>query len=684
MNRVINSLHWCHRMFWYGFAVVAILLAIAISLIRIFITDVKDYRHEIESFASSVLEQQVRIDSMDARLSGFTPLIVFNGVRMLDHSGEKQLVRFDEARLTIDPIRSLTELRLVPKGFTVYGVSLGINRKQDGTLQIQDLNLAELGDQFSFKSEGSGAASAELADWLFKRSELAIKNSTVIWQDETNANKTIKFENVNFYIRNDEERHQLTGTVTLPADLGQDFAIAFDFRGNLLNPQEWRGDFFAKGKSLNIQNWGVKPVVLDAQLQSGMLDVSMWGEWRAGTIQDFSADFTTRSFQARIGEQQQLLNIKHLGGLVNWKRTARGWTMNVDRFVFDGNTGAWPESRLQFAYAENEQAVQQVKAYASYFRLQDAGDLLTQTQLLPEEIKSRLLALNPRGEIKNLILRSTLDEQHPVFRVSAELQQITVSPYEKFPGIKNFSGVLAADQNGGQARITAADGALDLPKLFREPIALSSLAADLHWWHAQQQWYVKSSDIQLANEDIHGSLSLLVVLPEAKASPYLDLQLEYHDGEGKSVNKYLPVSIMDKELVAWLDHAIKSGTVTHGGFVFHGRLADFPFRQHNGIMLADFYTRNVELDYQPGWPTVLAKDGHIQISGLGLDIRSRVGKMYDSQLKNVRVKIDRFALPKLDIRGTFNGRTHDLFHYMVHSPIAKEAQGIYQPARCRA
>ena len=119
MKRVINSLHWCHRMFWYSFAVVAILLAIAISLIRIFITDVKDYRHEIESFASSVLEQEVRIDSMDAKLSGFTPLIVFNGVRMLDHSGKKQLVRFDEARLTIDPIRSLSELRIVPKGFTL-------------------------------------------------------------------------------------------------------------------------------------------------------------------------------------------------------------------------------------------------------------------------------------------------------------------------------------------------------------------------------------------------------------------------------------------------------------------------------------------------------------------------------------------------------------------------------------
>ena len=95
MERLKKSLHWCHRMFWYAFAVIAILFAIAISLTRIFITDVKDYRQEVERFASSVLEQEVKIDSMDAQLSGFSPLIIFNGVQMLTDDGARELVRFE-------------------------------------------------------------------------------------------------------------------------------------------------------------------------------------------------------------------------------------------------------------------------------------------------------------------------------------------------------------------------------------------------------------------------------------------------------------------------------------------------------------------------------------------------------------------------------------------------------------
>lgn len=681
MKWVTNSLHWCHRMFWYSFAAVAIVLAIAISLIRVFITDVKDYRQEIESFASSMLEQEVRIDSMDAKLSGFTPLIVFKGVRMLNNSGTKQLLRFDEARLTIDPIRSLTSLKLVPKGFTVYGVSLGINRKKEGTLQIQDLNLAELGDQISFETQGVNTESTELADWLFNRSELAIKNSTVIWQDAGGANKPIKIQNVNFYIRNDNERHQVTGTVTLPAELGQDFAIALDFKGNLLNPKEWRGDYFVKGTSLKISNWNVKPVLLNAQLQSGTVDVSMWGEWRDGTIQAFSADFTANAFHALIGESQQSLSIHHLGGLVNWRRTINGWLMNIDRFVFDGESGAWPQTRLQFEYARDENKREQIKAYASYFRLQDASDLLSRTQILPENIKSRILKLNPQGELKNLIMHSSLDEQHPEYRLSGELYNVHIDPLDKFPGVKNLSGVISANETGGHATLSVHDGDLEMPGLFRQPIALSSMDARVDWWHAQQQWVIKSSDLQLTNEDVSGSLSMLLLLPDKQVSPYLDLQLDYRNGQGKSINKYLPVTIMHEELVAWLDRAFNAGNVSQGGFVFHGRLADYPFAKRNGSMLAEFDVRDVLLDYQAGWPKLMINNGHVVISGLGLQVEGMSGKFEDSALNNVYVKLENFALPSLDIKGVISGQTRDMAHFMVNSPIAKAAAGIYRQAK---
>ncbi len=681
MERLKKSLHWCHRMFWYTFAVLAILFAIAISLTRIFITDVKDYRQEVERFASSVLEQEVKIDSMEAQLSGFSPLIIFNGVEMLTDDGARELVRFDQARLTVDPLRSILNFRIIPKTLTVHGVVIGVTRKLDGTLSIQGLNLDELGGTFTSKGAETVTHTRELANWLFRRSELAIQNSTVVWLDEIQNNKVIQFQNVNFFLRNDEERHQLNGAVTLPQEYGKNLEIAFDFDGNLLDPDQWHGQFYAQGKALNLHSWGIKPAVVNAAFQSGLVDLKIWGESSAGQIRNLAADFSVHDFAAIVGEKRQPLDVKKLAGVFNWQSNKEGWLLQVENLAFEGNTGAWPETRLQIEYQVDENDLGRIDAYAGYLRLQDVGDFLTRSQLLPDDVSQTLAALQPQGQVIDLAVRTNLTTVKPQYRLSAKLDTVSIAPYRKFPGIKDFSGEVTANERQGQARILGKDSQIFLPTLFREPFDLANLQASVDWWHDNQQWYIQTRDVLLANADINGTLSALCILDDNMSAPYVDIQVDFQNGNALSVYKYLPVSIMDKELVAWLDHAFKQGKVTRGGFVLNGRLVDFPFRNFDGNMLADFYTEDVVIDYLPGWPTVLAKDGHLMITGLGIAGESRHGELYSSQLQQANFRIDDFQLPRLDVNGTFAGQTRDLIHYLVHSPIAKEAKEIYAQSK---
>ena len=126
MQWIKTTGRWCYRAFWYSLVGLIISIAIGISLLRIYLPDVKAYREEIELFASELLDKQVRIASMDAKLSGYTPLIIFNDVELLDSKGERTLVYFDQARLTIDFIRSIFSAEIVPESFTIVGVDLGI------------------------------------------------------------------------------------------------------------------------------------------------------------------------------------------------------------------------------------------------------------------------------------------------------------------------------------------------------------------------------------------------------------------------------------------------------------------------------------------------------------------------------------------------------------------------------
>ena len=95
-------------------------------------------------------------------------------------------------------------------------------------------------------------------------------------------------------IRNDEERHQLTGTVQLPEGLGRELEVAFDFKGNILNPVEWEGSFYLRGKDVEAANWGIKPEFKGIMIQSGAFDLQLWGNWHKGKINTVSGHMLTR------------------------------------------------------------------------------------------------------------------------------------------------------------------------------------------------------------------------------------------------------------------------------------------------------------------------------------------------------------------------------------------------------
>ena len=310
-----TTYHFCYRTFWYS--VVAFILAIAVgmSIIRLYLPDVEEHRVEIEKFASTVLDHDVLIESMEAKLFGFTPNIIFNDVYLLDDTGSHTIVHFEQARLTIDLFRSIYNFKLVPESLTVIGVQLGIERNKEGNFTIQGLDVGKIGKQFSDSETTSD--NEDLARWFFERSRLSIKNSTVVWNDAKN-DKRIKFDNVNFQLLNDGDRHQVTATVTLPPDLGNDLEIAFDFSGNILNPREWSGDVFAKADELNLVNWGVKPNFKHVSLEQGTLGLSLWGKWEKGKLNSISADLKAKDVSLNLGDAGQDFHIDLLQGLIVW------------------------------------------------------------------------------------------------------------------------------------------------------------------------------------------------------------------------------------------------------------------------------------------------------------------------------------------------------------------------------
>ncbi len=679
MNIFQTCLRWTYRIFWYSLVGLVITLAVAISLIRIFPPDVEVYREQVEQLASKLLERQVTIDSMDARLSGFTPQIIFNNVHLMTEDGRQEIIRFEKASLGIDLFRSLSDKKLIPKSFTIYGVNLGITRKRDGTFLVQGLKLEELEQQIGGAADIIDPAANELSEWLFQRSELAIKDSTVVWVDRIRGKKTRRFEHVNFYLRNNDNRHQLTGTVTLPPELGRDFEVSFDIDGNILDPKEWQGNFFAKGHGLQITNWGVKPAILEATLEKGVLDLSIWGEWKSGRVNSIVADISTYNVSLNFDSTANNFDVALISGLINWKRRQQGWMLNVSNFSYLHKAEIWPKTEITVNFDASDNNSPLISAYSSFIRLGDVKQVLIEGGFLDKDSLNFLGNINPAGDLNELNLKYRLNQKdNSDFVLSTKFKGLSVDAWKYFPGVRSMDGDLWMSNKQGVMKFLNRSSQLEFPRLFRKPFDITRMDGQVQWWHQDQAWHISSNDLFMSTRDIESDMSLSAIIPDYDASPYFDLQVHYINGDAKQAWRYYPVSIMDEDLVDWLDRGFVNGTVTEGGAIFNGRLADFPFADKSGSLLADFDTVDAEIHYQQDWPNIKDISARATITGLGLTIKGESAKLFDTTLKNVDVRIDDFEAPALMIDSQVKGYTSDVIQYLVESPIASEARGFYQ------
>lgn len=682
MEIVKTSMHWFHRIFWYTVAGVIITMAIAISLLRIFIPDVKVYRGQIEHVASTFLGQEVHIKSMDARLSGITPMIIFRDVRMLDDSGKHEIMRFDEARLGLDLWRSLSNHKVIPKSFTIYGVKLGITRRKDRTLVLQGLNLSKVEQQFNAAPDTLEAESGELARWLFERSTLVLKHSTVVWHDALRGNKIMRFDDVNFDIRNDGDRHQFTGTITLPRNMGNTLAVAFDFRGNILNPAQWQGQFYTRGNALKVAKWGIKPAILHTTLEKGVLDLEMWGRWQGGTVTALTTKIKTDDFRLNVDKQKKPLDIKLLSGLFDWRQQGSGWRLNIEKLRYQGRSADWPQTRMQVVYHQGAGGQGSVDAYSSYLQINDTLQLLQDLNILDKPARQTITQLSPRGELSDLHVHYQLgDKSLSGLVVSTAFKGLSIKPYQKFPGVDDLDGVLWADRQHGEAAFADSALQLSLPEMFRKPFAITRLEGKLQWWHAYDAWHVRSPDLAFESKDIQTELTLNLSIPDSAASPFLDLQAHFADGDVQQTWRYLPVGIMDNDLVNWLDHGVVDGHIKDGNVLFHGRLRDFPFSKKQGTFVIDFKLEDGLLKYRKGWPPITANELEARFTGQGMSLMVPRGTLYHTHLRNTRVTIDHFRLPVLKVTGKFSGEADDAVRFLVDSPIAPAAASFYRQSK---
>lgn len=623
-----------------------------------------EFRPRLELEASKALGVPVRIGGITAHSQGMIPSFELSDVTLLDAQGREAL-RLPRVLGALSP-SSIWGL-----GFEQIYIDkpeLDIRRAGDGKIYVGGLDVSQ---------DRAGGQSAA-ADWFFSQTEFAIRGGTVRWTDELQRAPPLALTQVDWVMRNARRRHLLRLDATPPPEWGDRFTVRGMFRQSLLagnagDFDTWSGQLFAEfgrvdasriRQYLNMDTLGV-------ELARGNGALRAWADVSEGRIIGGTADVALRDVDARFGAKLQPLAFEAVAGRIGGGQRANGFDFSTEGLSFRTRDGLqWPGGNVALAHTGDEAGAPQHTELKA-----DKLDLAALAQIanrLPLDAATHgfIASFAPKGLVEAVEARWQGSIAAPkTYAAKGRVAGLTIAalpaalsppaaaasasaaahPRPGRPGVSGATIDFDLTQDGGQAKVRIANGALDLPGVFEESLVpFDQLAADAQWKFSGRKIEAQLRNLQFANADAQGQAQAswrtedvagpapAADAPDRRFPGVLDLQGSLSRGDGARVHRYLPL-VLPEPVRHYVRDAVVQGQVSDVKFKVKGPLEHLPF---TNPALGDFRVsakiRNGHFAYVPKtiqptgaapWPALTELGGELVFDRASLEVNGANGKV---------------------------------------------------------
>lgn len=694
MSRV---LHYCWLTLWYSFATLTVLVAAAFSIARILLPQIEQYNVHIEQFATDIIGQPVKIQSLNAEWHGAGPSLVLNNVRLMGEDEILTVAQFSKISLSFGVIESIKLGQLSFSNLAISGTGLSFVRRADGQIILAGFGWTELNSQGNADYE-------ELLNWAIGQGRLSIEIKNLLFEDQLRGGRNYHFSNVSAVLRNQGGHHLIDVVVNAPDNQGRKLTVAMDVVGNVLQTGGWSGKMYLEGNRVDLAQLIGEQAILDWRLKIGVSDFSIWGVVENAQLQSLRGEIELNDVDITLDPQGEDIitdaggnkapdnrpakgnnskprhrNYDQLAGRFDWQRHGQTWKVAVDEFVIKQQESFWPPTRIAVDYKPTIEAGAAVRISSSYLRFMELREIMHLVNIDDAPGLGSIKQINPQGVLRNFYLHWYGDAANH-YKIAADLENIGVLPWRKMPGFKGLSGKLVMDQHSGMFTLTTRSAVLHWPGNFRDRMTIRSVTGDIYWRKGQETWFVDSRNLAVVNRDIDAVGLLQLKIPTTSdQSPFINMIINIKNGVGKRLSAYLPVDLIDPQTVAWLDKAITAGDIKSGGAILHGDMKDFPFDHGEGVFEVRLDMENGKLDYAESWPPINDMDGEIVFRGRNMDIDVTEAKIFGSRIFDTTVSLPNMGQRPLvlSIKGYVLGATQEKLDYMQQSPPLNKVFGHF-------
>jgi len=639
-----------------------VFFAVSLSLIRVLLPNIDNYKSDVELWVSELIGQQIEIATLDAAWYGMEPQLLLRGVQVLSDDRKTTLGYFQQARLGIDLFSSAIEGRVRPGAFTLEGARFVLIRYEDGRISLEGFSDP--------KSSNISGKNKLLEEWFFKQRLLDIKNSEIVWLDLTKSKKVWTFKDVALRFRNDDQRHWINGSVILPDSLGSRIDIALDARGNLLSTGAWSGNAFLSGDELHIAQIANNLSIKNLKISNGDVDLRLWSQWRKGKLYSVQGNVEFSALQMAAKDAPKIRVINKLSGNIQASSHNDNWEITIDKIIVESNRRNWPQTRLDLKYDQKNKSI---ISEVSYLKLDEVLPIAALFLDTNRELSKAINGLKAQGAVSNLNLKVDAVGEGNNFLLKGGVSDLGFRSWGAIPGVHFLEGQFQVSNSAFEVSIPSQNFVLDYRQMFSYKHDVKNFTTSIISKFDDEDFQLLAKDVKLNFKQVksYGSFSYQKVKDQTSN---LDLSMYFDSGLVSDVAYYLPTKSMPKETVDWLTHSLLAGEIENGGLLYYGDASKFPFSKNDGVFNVNLPVKKGELNFDDEWPLISEIDGVFDLNANSLSFFGSSAKSMDNVLNNVQIDIpDYRALDKqLTILGNVSGSTANKLSYVLASPVGSE------------
>ncbi len=618
------------------------LLLIAISFLGVnfLFSQIEDYKADLAHELSEIIEAPVIIGKLNAKLRGIQPELQLSQLNISDKK-----IQLKEIRLTVNVWQYLSTKNLLSAtSVTLIGAQITLIRHADDSITLEGLKA----------SEGQPL-------WLLQGRKYLLLQSSITWRDEKLNKPARQISPVNLAIMNDGEQHRMN--LLAPLQKVEPVRVSMIFTGNPFEPKTLNGSIFLESKNIKLNELGAFDLPLSLKITEGLANVKAWAKWQNGQLSMINGELTLQNISANR-PQHIALKLNEFRSRFQLTHQAEMWQMTLPSLKFK-----FPETELNgtlsVMFNENNSEATGIGLFLEKVEISPLIPIVnffSETQFDLNQLS---------GTLKNMSLFAQPLQQKIAMDGGFENVNMNLAK----SNIENLNGHFHGNEQAGKLQLNSDKLAFNAPTLFRESLPLIKLNADLNWTKTPAAWHICSEKIVLNNKDIPSKSALKLTLPK-NGAVFMDLQTQFEIHDATQTWRYLPVGIMDKGIVEWLDKAFEKGRVKNGQFLFYGLLQDFPFEKGQGVFEVVFDAENAQLNYAPDWLPLTDLTAQVRFYQDSLQVNLS-GMAQNATLKSADITIPSMHTSNyVNIIGEAEGEISQVLGFMQRTPLKSRVDSV--------